>query len=467
MEGAQALDEPSEARGGLARATILLSFGLVANLATQMTFAATLHEIAAAWSLDASQSGWIGGIYFAGYAIAVPFLASASDRMDGRWLYVGSALLGAAASLAFAAIAHGFVVALILRLLGGVGLAGVHMPGLNLLMDRVDRSHQGRAAGIYTSSYAAGAAVSFMIAGVVDTAFGWRATFIAAGVGPLLSIGVCVLLPRPLSQKKPDRPQPPFRSLFRNSALIAYVAAFAGNTWEVFAARVWFVAYLAWILHLPGNQITLPALGLVSGAASLAGVPVSMVMAEVAARHSRRRVVIGICVTSIATCLALSATAGGSIWIVLPLLALVQVTSFADVGALSGGAVAAADPAQRGASLALYALSGFTTGFLGPVAVGMVLDWFGGAASASGWAAGFTVIALGSAAAALAVWWVPDVITQHKGDGNIDASAAIGSRDSTSVTAFASIDRSLLVPSTLSARRNYRFVSRRGGGRRE
>jgi len=96
-----------------------------------------------------------------------------------------------------------------------------------------------------------------------------------------------------------------------------------------------------------------------------------------------------------------------------------------------------------------------------------VLDWFGGAASASGWAAGFTVIALGSAAAALAVWWVPDVITQHKGDGNIDASAAIGSRDSTSVTAFASIDRSLLVPSTLSARRNYRFVSRRGGGRRE
>ena len=144
----------------------------MANLATQMTFAATLHEIAAAWSLDASQSGWIGGIYFAGYAIAVPFLASATDRMDGRRLYVGSALLGAAASLAFAVFTQGFVLALILRFLGGVGLAGVHMPGLNLLMDRVDRSHQGRAAGIYTSSYAAGSAVSFMIAGIVDTAFG-------------------------------------------------------------------------------------------------------------------------------------------------------------------------------------------------------------------------------------------------------------------------------------------------------
>jgi MFS family permease len=407
MEGARTFDEPLKA-GGSARATILLSSGLVANLATQMTFAATLHEIAADWSLDASQSGWIGGIYFAGYAIAVPFLASATDRMDGRRLYVGSALLGAAASLAFAVFTHGFVLALVLRFLGGVGLAGVHMPGLNLLMDRVDRSHQGRAAGIYTSSYAAGSAVSFMIAGVVDTAFGWRATFIAAGIGPVLSIGACLFLPRSLIEDKSAQPRPPYRALLRNRTLIAYVAAFAGNTWEVFAVRIWFVAYLAWLLSLPGNQITLPALGLVSGAASLAGVPVSMVMAEVAARHGRRRVVIGICIGSVATCFALSATAGGWVWIVLPLLVLVQITSFADVGALAGGAVAAANPIQRGSSLALYALSGFTTGFLGPVAVGMVLDWFGGAASASGWMAGFMLIALGSAAAALAVWWAPD-----------------------------------------------------------
>src|SRR6516164_6820468 len=117
-----------------------------------------------------------------------------------------------------------------LRFLGGVGLAGVHMPGLNLLMDRVDRSHQGRAAGIYTSSYAAGSAVSFMIAGVVNTAFGWRATFVAAGIGPLLSIGACALLPRPAIENKSARPRPPYRALFRNRALIAYVAAFAGNT---------------------------------------------------------------------------------------------------------------------------------------------------------------------------------------------------------------------------------------------
>ena len=87
-------------------------------------------------------------------------------------------------------------------------------------------------------------------------------------------------------------------------------------------------------------------------------------MAEIASRYGRRPVIISICLVSVGTCLALAATAGGSIWIILSLLILVQITSFADVGALAGGAVAAADPAQRGAALALYALCGFTTGFL-------------------------------------------------------------------------------------------------------
>lgn len=408
MVDARALTQPSGVRGGSARATILLSLGLVANLAAQMTFAATLHEIAADWALDASQSGWIGGIYFAGYAAAVPFLASATDRIDGRWVYVLSALLGAAASFAFAAFAHGFVVALVLRFLGGIGLAGVHMPGLNLLMDRVDPSHQGRSAGIYTSSYAAGSAGSFVIAGLVDAALGWRAAFVAAGSGPLLSICALALLPAPVAEAKSGRRRLPYRALLRNRALIAYVAAFAGNTWEVFGVRVWFVAYLAWLLSLPGNHIALPAPGVVSGVAALAGVPVSMLMAEVAARHGRRPVIIGICLVSVATCVGLAATAGGPIGIVLPLLVLVQITSFADVGALAGGAVAAADPAQRGAALALYALAGFTTGFLAPVAVGNALDRFGGAASASGWMAGYAVIAIGSAAAAWALWRAPE-----------------------------------------------------------
>jgi hypothetical protein len=96
------------------------------------------NEIAADRSLNPTQSGWIGGIYLAGYALAVPFLANASDGMDARWLYVG-VRLGAAASFAFALLAGGFargygdsLLDLLqqTRLTGGVRVHSRHWPGL-------------------------------------------------------------------------------------------------------------------------------------------------------------------------------------------------------------------------------------------------------------------------------------------------------------------------------------------------
>ncbi len=256
-----------------------------------------------------------------------PLLGSASDQFEGRRLYLVSAGLGAAASFAFAAWAHGFAAAMVLRFLGGIAFAGVHMPGLKLLVDRVAPGRQARAAALYTSCYAVGSAASLLIAGVVDAVFGWRATFIAGGIGQLLAIGALALLPA-----APARPALAaaarlleFRPVLRNRAVMAYVAGFAGNTWEVFAVRVWFVAYLAWALSLPGNGLRLPPLGVVAGLASLAGLPVSIAVAELAMRHGRQRTIIAACIFSVVVCLALAATAGGPSGIVMALLILVQI----------------------------------------------------------------------------------------------------------------------------------------------
>jgi MFS family permease len=330
-------------------------------------------------------------------------MGSAGDRFDGRRLYIASAVLGAAASFAFAICAHGFLLAMALRFAGGVAFAGVHMPGLKLLVDRVAPGRQSRAAALYTSCYAIGSAVSLLVAGFTDAAFGWRAVFVAGGIGPLLAVAGLLFLRAAPPREVPKTRLLEFRPLLKNRALMAYVAGFAGNTWEVFAVRVWFVAYLGWTLSLPGNRLALPPLGVVAGLASLAGLPVSILTAELALRLGRERIIIATCIVSVVVCAALAATAGGPAPIVTTLLVLVQITSFADVGALAGGAVAVADPARRGAALAVYALAGYSTGFLGPVAVGLALDFFGGAANPAAWRAGFVTIALGSAAAAVAI----------------------------------------------------------------
>lgn len=383
--------------------TGILSFCQVANLIALMTFPAVLPAVSAEWHLGGGEAGWIGGAYFAGYAAAVPLLSAGADRIDGRWIVGGASLLGAAASLAFAGFADGFWPALAARLLGGVALAGVSMPGLVLLAQRIEGPQQQRGISIYTSTYALGSAGSFLVAGIVDAAFGWHAVFVAGGIGPLLGAIAVACLPR-----GPSHPPPPPRAnlggALRNRAFMTYVVAFAGNTWEVFGIRVWFVACLAWTLRLPGNALDLPNLALVSGLAALLGVPASIAVAGLAARGRRPHAIAATCVVSGAVCLALAATAGGPIVPVLVLLMLLQITSFADVGALSVGVVSSLDPRWRGAALAVYSLVGYATGFAGSVVFGLCLDWFGGADSRSGWTAAFVALALGPVVTGAVLW---------------------------------------------------------------
>lgn len=384
--------------------TALLSFVLVANLVPLMTVPTVLPDLQSHWRLSAGQAGWIGSIYFAGYAIAAPILTRLSDRIDGRWVLAGSSLVGAAASIAFGLLVDGFWPALALRFASGVAMAGIHMPGLKMLADRTHGPAQLRSAGIYTSSYALGNAGSSLIAGVVVSMFDWRAPFVVGGIVTLLALPALALLASAPKHAATEEKAAPPVILRRNRALVAYIVGFAGNTWEVFAIRVWFVACLAWTLRLPGNDIALPNLGVVSGLAALAGVPVSIAIAELAVRYRRSTVIVLTCLLSVAVCLGLAATAGGNVFVVLALLVLLQVTSFADVGALGAGAVAATRAAERGRAFGIYATVGFASGFAGPAVVGLMLERLGGTESPDAWAAAFLVMGLGSTVTAAAAW---------------------------------------------------------------
>lgn len=383
--------------------TALLSFGLVANLLPLMTFAAIMPDAVPALGLSPGEAGWVGGIYFAGYASAVPLLTGSTDRFDPRRIYLCCCALGAFASAGFVMWAETFHAALLLRFLSGIALAGVHMPGLKLLTDYFDEGRSGSATGIYASSYALGSAGSFLVAGLVDTALGWQATFLVAAVGPVVAALAIALLPAPPPRRVPASARPAPASLLKNRALIAYVIGFAGNTWEVFAIRIWFVAYLAWLLSQPGRHIDLPPLAVVSGLAAIAGVPISIAVAELAQRAGREHVIALTAWVSVGICLCLALTVSASTELVLGLLVLLQISSFADVGALTGGAVASAEAERRGISLGLYSFAGFATGCLGPVAVGTVLALLG--STETGWAVAFVVMGLGSTVTALTMHW--------------------------------------------------------------
>jgi dipeptide/tripeptide permease len=64
-----------------------------------------------------------------------------------------------------------------------------------------------------------------------------------------------------------------------------------------------------------------------------------------------------------------------------------------DSSSLTAGSAASADPSRRGATLAIHSMLGYGGGFVGPLAMGLILDWAGGM-SPKAWAYGFGHIAV-------------------------------------------------------------------------
>src|SRR5438034_11804371 len=94
------------------------------------TFAlpALLPGYIARWDLSKTEAGWLVGIFFAAYVVMV--LVSLTDRVPVRRVYMLGTGLTALSHFGFALFADGFWLALLLRLLAGIGWAGTYMPVL-------------------------------------------------------------------------------------------------------------------------------------------------------------------------------------------------------------------------------------------------------------------------------------------------------------------------------------------------
>jgi MFS family permease len=112
------------------RLIVLLCVAEVLSMTGFGTFPALQPTFFDEWGLSNTEAGWINGIYFGAYMLAVPVLVALTDRVDPRRIYAFAAVLTIAASLSFGLLAEGFWSATALRALAGLGLAGTYMPGL-------------------------------------------------------------------------------------------------------------------------------------------------------------------------------------------------------------------------------------------------------------------------------------------------------------------------------------------------
>lgn len=382
------------------------STSLILSLLGFMALAGVLPAIIADWRLSNTEAGWLGGILFAGYVLGVPVLTSLTDRMDPKPIYLASAALAALAHFGFAFLADGFWGGLVLRFFAGVGLAGTYLPGLKALTDHLQGKAQQRGVTYYTATFAVGSGASLLVAGEVGASLDWHWAFAIAGsgaVGALLI--VAAVLPRrgPAAERRQGAGRD-FAAVLSNPVIVAYILVMFGTAFEVFASRIWLVAYFTEMdIHAPGATLGFSPSAL-AALVTLLGVPTGMIFGELALRTDRRRLLIALSCISLSVSLVIGFSGGPLPYLAVLLCLTSGCTAFGRTAPTVGGIVAHTPAELRGMAMAIYGTFGWLGGIVGPLGVGIALDLGGGTTLPGGWVWAFGVIALGPGVAALALW---------------------------------------------------------------
>jgi predicted MFS family arabinose efflux permease len=365
---------------------------------------ALMPTIMPQWSLSNSEAGWITAIFYGAYMVSVPVLVTLTDRLDPKRVYLFGVGATAAGHFLFALYADGFWSALALRALTGIGWAGTYMTGLKLLADQVDARMMARAAAGHAASIGIAGALSFACGDLIANLAGWRAAFLAAAVCAALAwITVALLVPARTAAPSPPRSLYDFRPVFRNRSSMAYGIAYCVHTLEMSALRGWGVAFLGYVALSTGMEGTLISPALVATGLGLIGTAASVAGNEAAIRFGRRRLVQSAMAGSVLIGVLIGFVGSSSYAIAAALLTIYGVIVWLDSASLTAGSAGTADPARRGATLAVHSSFGYAGGFVGPLLIGWTLDLSGGM-SRVGWGMAFLVVAVLMAIALVAFW---------------------------------------------------------------
>jgi MFS family permease len=392
-----------------ARLIATICLAEVLSMAGFSTFVTLLPVLAPEFGLNNSQAGLIGGTVLGGYMVGVPFLGPLTDRIDPRRVYLIAALVAAAGALGFALLATGVWTALLCQALIGVGLAGTYIPGMKALTDRLEGPSQSRGAAIYGANFGIGVSMSLFFAGALADVFGWRTAFVAASAGPVLAAAIIVLALEPCAPRAAARQALlDFRPVLRNRDVRPYLLTTAAHSWELHGTRSWLVAFLTFAAGARGGIENVPVtVALVTALIFLLGPVASVSGNELALRYGRARVLTcGPLLSAVASCVI--GFLAASPWIGLLAFAAIHMYFVGiDAGTMTASVVSAADPAHRGATLALYSMVGFSTGFISPALFGVVLDLAGGRGEVIAWGLAFASLGLVSVLGAIPARMIP------------------------------------------------------------
>lgn len=352
-------------------ALAVLTFINLFNYIDRWVVAAVVEPIKESLGLTDTQLGVIGAGFIVVYAATSPIFGMLGDRKRRPPLVaLGVAIWSLATGLA--GFARGFWSLFFARSTVGVGEAAYGTIAPALLSDLFPIERRGRVLAFFFAAIPVGSAAGYVLGGLADQHFGWRAAFWIAGFpGILLSLLVLLVKDPPRGQNDVHAPRASgstlrdaYRDLFRNRAYILSVFGYAAYTFALGGLGFWMPAFLERARGMPRADatVTFGAIVIVTGfVGTFAG-------GWLGDRFLSRSKQSYLWVSGIATLLAAPLTLVGltstNRSVFLPAIVIAEVLIFMCTGPINSAIVNAVSPLERATAVGL---SVFIMHFLGDI----------------------------------------------------------------------------------------------------
>lgn len=321
------------------------------------------------------------------YMLAAPVFGALGDRRPRpRLVALGVAIWSVATALS--GFVGSYFALLVARASVGIGEAAYGTIAPSLLSDYFPASRRGRVMAIFFCAIPVGAALGYVIGGLVDTHFGWRAAFFVAGTPGLVLAALCLTLPDP-PRGQHDAPVTLRRDhaalasatfatyvrLLKDRCYLLTVLGYAAYTFAVGGLATWMPAFLERVRGMPKDKatVTFGAIVVVTG---FVGTFAGGWLGDYAQRYSRQAY-LWLCGFSMLAAApfvwaALTTTAPGAYAIYM---VIAQFLIFLSTGPINAAIVNMVSPLERASAIALSVFAIHLLGdMLSPPLIGAVSD---------------------------------------------------------------------------------------------
>jgi MFS family permease len=386
-----------------ARQTLFL-LALAELLAVSVWFAGTavLPELSRLWAAELNVTAWLTLAVQLGFVVGalVSAVFNLADVFSPPRLIVVSAALAAIANAGFAlAATRSVALAIALRFLTGVAIAGVYPPAMKILAGWF-RERRGFALGVLIGALGVGSAMPHALAAVgAISSRNWQWVVVGCSVQALAGAVIVAWFVREGPYAAPLQPfdLTQVRQIFRNRRLALANFGYFGHMWELYSWWAWISVLFTGSAALSANASgsvplssatieTMAFIGMAMGGPGcvFAGIAADRTPAEPHARIARRSRVTIVCMALSGASCVLTAVFFENIWAVAAIALLWGFTISADSAQFSAIVSEVGDARYLGTALTLQTALGFLLTVISirvTAAIGQNLGWRWAAAS--------------------------------------------------------------------------------------